>query len=135
MDTEKHIYFWVEQTTKIEGNVEAIVGLDFDGGLNAIGRDITDVPLWLVSESGVTAFLGRVALVHQQRTGFHLRLLEGALSCFPCLLTSDPNARQMYHGPVSITAANLPMSLEEAIGAGIPLRGRKLAGHSPHVNR
>ncbi len=128
MDTKKHLYYWVERATNLDKNVEVLEGHDFDGGLSTATCAGVDMPLWVVSESGVTAFRGRVAVEHRQRLGHHLRLLDGAVSGFPFLLTSDPNARQVYHGPASITAAHLPTPLEQAVGHGMPLRGKNWLG-------
>jgi hypothetical protein len=128
VDTKKHFYFWVEQTATLDENAEFLVGHDFDGGLGTATCAGVDMPLWVVSESGVTAFRGRVALEHRQRLGHRLRLLDGVVPSFPFLLTSDPNARQVYHGPATITAANLPTPLEQAVGHGMPLRGKNWLG-------
>ena len=128
MDTKEHVHFWIERVAKTaDGSCSVLQGYDFAGGLATAGRAIGSGPLWLVTESGAEAFAGKVALVHRQRVGYDLHLLSGLVSPCPCFLTTAPDIRLVYHGPVSLTA-ELPMSLDEAVGQGLALRGENWLG-------
>ena len=126
MDTSKYFYYWA--TGLLDLHETPFDGVDFHGGLSSLTLEPLKGHVFEVDASGQRQLTGKLIAQHVQRYGHLLYLYEQEMPQFPCLLTTDPEIRWVYSGPVHVSTNNSNYDANELLDPGIPLRGRNWLG-------
>ena len=131
VDFENEFHLWV---TAIEWHDSSshLVGLAFNGtsiGVLTTKLDVLERPIWIATASAPTRLECRLFAAHYSRSGWSIVAESNVPFPVPCLLSSNPSVRLIFHGRVRAQLLNVQgIGMREFVGTATSLIGAEWFG-------